>query len=458
MSPLYPAAWAEIDAPSITIEPPGPRSGEILERIDRTAYRGLSEGLEPLALAGKAGWTVTDVDGNVYIDCASASASVPLGAGRREILEPAIAALERFGNEDSHALASELTATLGERLLALAPAGLTRYDIALNGTEAVEIAVKMMRRATGRPIIIGFHGSYHGESTTTAALGAEAAEISSGLRGLVPGFAHVPYPNPYRTPFRDPRPGGTGDATVDYIRDHVLFHALDPADVAGVVIEPVLGSGGCVAPPDAFWPALAELCREHEWLLCADEVKTGMGRAGRLFAVERWGVEPDLMCLGKALGGGAMPIGALLGSERVLGRFGDVPTGSTWAWLPGGCAAALATLDVFEDEPVLENVAALEAAALARLAELAGRFDRIGDVRAVGCFQAIEFVRDRETAERDSRLQHAVAAEMLRRGVLADSSTTSINIQPSLVMPAAALDRVYAIVGESIEAALGGGG
>jgi 4-aminobutyrate aminotransferase-like enzyme len=458
MSPLYPAAWAEIDAPSITIEPPGPRSGEILARIDRTAYRGLSEGLEPLALAGKAGWTVTDVDGNVYIDCASASASVPLGAGRREILEPAIAALERFGNEDSHALASELTATLGERLLALAPAGLTRYDIALNGTEAVEIAVKMMRRATGRPIIIGFHGSYHGESTTTAALGAEAAEISSGLRGLVPGFAHVPYPNPYRTPFRDPRPGGTGDATVDYIRDHVLFHALDPADVAGVVIEPVLGSGGCVAPPDAFWPALAELCREHEWLLCADEVKTGMGRAGRLFAVERWGVEPDLMCLGKALGGGAMPIGALLGSERVLGRFGDVPTGSTWAWLPGGCAAALATLDVFEDEPVLENVAALEAAALARLAELAGRFDRIGDVRAVGCFQAIEFVRDRETAERDSQLQHAVAAEMLRRGVLADSSTTSINIQPSLVMPAAALDRVYAIVGESIEAALGGGG
>jgi 4-aminobutyrate aminotransferase-like enzyme len=458
MSPLYPAAWAEIEAPSITVEPPGPRTREILERIDRTAYRGLSEGLEPLALAGKAGWTVTDVDGNVYIDCASASASVPLGAGRREILEPAIAALERFGNEDSHALASELTATLGERLLALAPESLTRYDIALNGTEAVEIAVKMMRRATGRPIIIGFHGSYHGESTTTAALGAEAAEISSGLRGLVPGFAHVPYPHPYRTPFRDPRPGGTGDATVDYIRDHVLFHALDPADVAGVVIEPVLGSGGCVAPPDAFWPALAALCREHEWLLCADEVKTGMGRAGRLFAVERWGVEPDLMCLGKALGGGAMPIGALLGSERVLGRFGDVPTGSTWAWLPGGCAAALATLDVFEGEPVLENVVALEATASARLAELAGRFDRIGDVRAVGCFQAIEFVRDRETAERDSELQHAVAAEMLRRGVLADSSTTSINVQPSLVMPAAALDRVYAIVGESIEAALGGGG
>jgi len=454
VSPLYPPAWDEIEAPRIAVEPPGPRSREVLERIENSAYPGTAGGLTPLALEEKLAWTVTDVDGNVYLDCASASASVPLGAGREELLAPAIAALRRFGNEDSHALASELTAELGERLLAVAPAALTRYDIALNGTEAVEIAVKMMRRATGRPIIIAFHGAYHGESTTTAALGAEAAEISSGLRGLVPGFVHVPYPHPYRTPFRDPRPGGSGDATVDYISDHVLFHALDPADVAGVVIEPVLGSGGCVAPPNSFWPALTDLCRRHDWLLCADEVKTGMGRAGRLFAVERWGVEPDLMCLGKALGGGVMPIGALLGTESALGGFDDVPTGSTWAWLPAGCAAALATLDLYASEPVLENVTELQARGAARLGELRERFDRIGDVRAVGGFQAIEFVRDRETAELDSVLQHAVAAEMLRRGVLADSSTTTLNIQPSLVMPPAALDRVYVIVGEAIEAAL----
>lgn len=454
MSPLYPAAWDEIQAPSIVAGPPGPLSRKTLERLGACAYAGLTSDILPLVLAGKAGWTVSDADGNVFVDCISASASVPLGAGRQEILKPALAAVERFGNEDSHSLVTELTAELGERLLAITPDSLTRFDIALNGTEAVEIAVKMMRRATGRPVIIGFHGSYHGESTTTAALGAEASEISSGLRALVPGFAHVPYPHAYRSPLKEPRAGGSGDSTVDFIRDHLLRHALDPADVAGVVIEPVLGSGGCVAPPDSFWPALSELCREHDWLLCADEVKSGMGRTGHLFAVERWGVEPDLMCLGKALGGGVMPIGALLASERVLGEIDDVPTGSTWAWLPGSCAAAIATLDVFASEPVLENVAALEAVATGRLDQLRDRHEAIGDVRAEGCLQAIEFVTDRETANLDSTLQHAVAAEMFRRGVLADSSSTSLNIQPSLVMPPAALDAAYDIVGGAIEAAV----
>lgn len=458
MSPLYPPAWGEIQAPMIAVEPPGPRSREVLDRIAATAYPGLAEGLAPLAVSEKLAWTVADADGNVYLDCASASASVPLGAGRQELLKPAIAAIKAFGNEDSHALASELTAELGERLLAIAPPGISRYDIALNGTEAVEIAIKIMRRATRRPVIIGFHGSYHGESTMTAALGAEAAEISSGLRGLVPGFAHVPYPHPTRTPLRDPRPGGTGDATVDYIRDHLLFHALDPRDVAGVVIEPVLGSGGCVAPPDSFWPALTDLCREHGWLLCADEVKTGMGRSGHLLAVERWGVEPDLICLGKALGGGVMPIGALLGTEAALGSFDDVPTGSTWAWLPGSCAAALATLDLFAAEPVLENVRELEALAAERLGELREGSDAIGDVRSIGCFQAIEFVRDRGTGEIDHELQRSVAGEMLKRGVIADSSTRSLNIQPSLVMPAPVLDRAYAIVAESVAAATGAPG
>lgn len=438
--------------PSIVANPPGPKTREILERQSAVLYRGLAEEVGPFVICRKSGYEIEDVDGNVYLDCISAMASVPAGAARADITEAAVDALRRYGNEDTHYYSHEYVLPLAERLVAIAPGALSRVDIALNGTEAVETAVRFMRRATGRPIVIGFMGGYHGEAGTAGAIGAETSDLSYGYRALMPGFVHVPYPNPYRTPFAA-RPGGTGDGTVDYLRDHLLHHAVDPREVAGFVIEPVMGSGGCVAPPDTFWTALAELCREFDFLLCADEVKTGFGRAGTMFAVERFGVEPDLMALGKSMGGGVMPIGALLGTEASM-DFDDVSTGSTWSWLPAACAAALATLDVFEREPVLDNVMALEAAGLDGLRALAERFEAIGDVRAVGCFMAVEFVLDRATKERDPALQERVARACLRRGLLLDPSTTSLNIQPSLTMPVEVMGTVLGILEESIAEAL----
>ncbi len=223
------------------------------------------------------------------------------------------------------------------------------------------------------------------------------------------------------------------------------------------MIEPVLGSGGCVAPPDAFWAALVELCREFDFLLCADEVKTGFGRTGHLFAVERWGVRPDLMALGKAMGGGVMPIGAVLGTERAMG-FDDVSTGSTWSWLPAACVAAIETLRVFREEPLLEHVRELDAAARRALAPLAERYGAIGDVRVTGCFIAIEFVKDRVTKERDLELMERVAWGCIRRGLLADASTTSFNLQPSLVTPVDVLEQGIAIVDDAIAEAVGSPG
>jgi 4-aminobutyrate aminotransferase-like enzyme len=442
----------ERTVPSIVATPPGPRTTEILERQGKVLYRGLAEEVGPFVICRKSGYEIEDVDGNVYLDCISAMASVPVGAARADITDAAVDALRRYGNEDTHYYSHEYVLPLAERLVAIAPGALSRVDIALNGTEAVETAVRFMRRATGRPFVIGFMGGYHGEAGTAGAIGAETSDLSFGYRALMPGFAHVPYPNPYRSPFTA-RPGGTGDGTVDYLRDHLLHHAIDPREVAGFVIEPVMGSGGCVAPPDTFWPALADLCREFDFLLCVDEVKTGFGRAGTMFAVERFGVEPDLMALGKSMGGGVMPIGALLGTEASM-DFDDVSTGSTWSWLPAACAAALATLDVFERDPVFDHVMALEGSGLERLRDLQGRYEAIGDVRAVGCFQAVEFVKDRATKERDLNLQDRVAAGCVRRGLLLDASTTSLNIQPSLVMPLAEMGMVFDILDESIAEAL----
>jgi 4-aminobutyrate aminotransferase-like enzyme len=440
------------DVPHVASTPPGPRTREILDRQKKVLYRGLADHVGPFVIERKTGYQIQDVDGNVYLDCVSAMASVPLGAGRRDITEAAVEALRRYGNEDTHYFSHEYVLPLAERLLAIAPPGISRVDIALNGTEAVETTVRFMRRATGRSIVIGFMGGYHGEAGTAGAVGAEGSDQSFGYRALMPGFVHVPYPNPYRTPFVA-RPGGTGDGTVDYIRDHLLHHAVDPREVAGVLLEPVMGSGGCVAPPDAFWPALRNLCDEFGFLIAVDEVKTGFGRTGHMFAVERWGVEPDLMALGKSMGGGVMPIGAVLGTEPAM-DFDDVSTGSTWSWLPAACAAALATLDVFEREPVLENVRALEAAAIDGLRALQGAYDAIGDVRAIGCFQAIEFVKDRRTRERDLGLQDRVAWGCIRRGLLVDPSTTSLNIQPSLTMPVEVMGTVLAILDDAIAEAV----
>ena len=175
---------AAVVAPADQDLAPGPLSRELLERGARVLYSYLAADMLPLVMASKEGHTVTDVDGNVFLDLASASASVPLGAARPDIVEPAVEAIRRYGSEDSHSIANEPMFDLAERLVALAPDSISRVDIALNGTEAVETAIRLMRQVTGRPLILGFHGGYHGESTATATLGAEIGAISAGDRGL----------------------------------------------------------------------------------------------------------------------------------------------------------------------------------------------------------------------------------------------------------------------------------
>jgi len=444
------------EAPRVSGPLPGPRSRAELDAQEAVFYAGQIQGAYPFVTSRKSGWLVEDLDGNVFVDLVSSSASVPFGAGRTDLVAAAAEQLLSFGNEDSHSITNPLMSRLARRLVDVSPASLTRVDLALNGTEAVESAVRFMRRATGRPLILGFYGGYHGESTTTAGLGAEHHEIGQGVRGLGGGFVHAPYPHTYRNPFAAPRPGGSGDSTIDFVRDQMLFHAVDPREVAGVVIEPVLGSGGVVVPPAGFWTALTELCEEYGWLLCLDEVKTGFGRTGRLFAAELWDLQPDLMCLGKAMGGGVMPIGAVLGSEAVLGTFDDVSTGSTWAWLPASCAVALQSLEIFENEEVLAHVRALHDVAAEALTPLVDRYEQVGDVRVQGCFVGIEVVSDKASQGRAPELQKAIAAAILARGILVDSSTTSINVQPSLVMDPPALRSALVLVCEAIDEVLTG--
>lgn len=446
-----------VRVPHIRVAPPGPKSRELLARQGRVLYRGLtaSQDEAPFVTARKWGHALEDVDGNVYLNLAIGSGSMPLGPDYPAVLEPTIEALRRFGNEDCHHVCTEPMLALAERLVEISPPGISRVDPALNGTEAVESAMKFMRRATGRSIILGFMGQYHGETTATVGMGAQLAEVSRGQRQLNPGFIHVPFPNPYRSPFGAPRLGGSGDATVDYIRDHVLFHLVHPEEIAGVMIEPVAGAGGVLIPPDGFWPALVDLCREHGWLLCADEVKSGMGRTGRMFAVDHWGVAPDLIALGKALGGGVMPMGAVLGTERALGSFDDVSSGSTWSWPPAGCVAARHALDAYQQ--LLPRVQEIGELARATIGTLPARHEVVGDVRVMGTYLAIEFVKDRNTKEPAPRFQRAFEAEMIRRGVIAQSGENTYKMLPPYTIPFDDFTAGMRLIEEAIEAVLATG-
>lgn len=443
--------------PDVEVPPPGPRSREILGRQRAVLYPGLEFDSNPFVATRRIDYAIEDVDGNVYLDMASGWGSTPLGACHPEVLEATLESLPRFGVEDTHHLSSTPVLPLAEKLVEIAPEGLTRVDIALSGTEAVEIALRLMRRATGRPLVLGFLGQFHGESMAASALGAEMGEFGRRVREITPGFVHAPYPHAYRSPFASPRPGGSGDATVDYIRDYLLFHTVDPGDVAGVVIEPIAGEGGVLIPPDGFWPALVDLCREHGWLLCADEVESGFGRTGKMFAVEHWDVRPDLMCLAKAFSGGVLPIGAVLGTEEVMGTFDDTETGSTWSWLPAACAGALKGIEIFERDRVLDNVLRLEEVARRTLGGLPERYSVVGDVRIRGTYIAVEFVGDRVTKARVPGFQRAVERECVRRGLVLITHNAALRVLPSLTMPTDVFAVGMEIIDESIAAALDSG-
>lgn len=440
--------------PNIVVPPPGPKSREIMEEQAKILFRGLSaaQAEAPFVTSRKWGHAIEDVDGNTYLNLAIGSGSMPLGTEPEGVIEPTIETLTRIGNECPGFLAHEHIAPLAEKLVAISPDNITRADLALNGTEAVETALKMMRRAKNRPMVLSFFGQYHGETTATVGAGAQMADVARGQRQLNPGFVHVPYPDPYRSPFGPPRAGGTGDSAVDFIRDHVLFHQVEPSQIAGVLIEPIVGAGGVVIPPDTFWPALVEACEEFGWLLCVDEVKAGMGRTGKMFSFEHWGLEPDLICLGKALGGGVQPIGAVLGTEEVLGTFDDVTTGSTWSWTPAACVAALHAIDRYIE--LLPRIQRLEEIGHEMLDPLYERYDVVGDVRLKGVYWAIEFVKDRSTKERWPEFQRLFEDHAMQRGLVAQTGESTYKMLPPYTIPEDALRRGCELIEAAIVAAL----
>ncbi|WP_326536779.1 aminotransferase class III-fold pyridoxal phosphate-dependent enzyme [Pseudorhodoferax sp.] len=426
--------------PQVATTLPGPQSRALFARHDAqlTGANGDHE-VYPLVEAGKQDHLIVDVDGNTFADHLSAWGASPFGATPPAVKSAMEAAWDRHGMQISGWLPNQAALALVDKLVAIAPGRLRRVEYSVSGTLAVEGAVKFMREATRRPLVITFGGQYHGESTyMTAGASSDLSNVSSGRTQYAAGVVMVPYPNRFRSPFRR-GPGPFDECEVlDYL-DYLLVQQVHPGQVAGVLVEPVLGEGGIHAPSQRFWTRLGALCRRWGWLLCLDEVQTCMGRCGAMFAMQRWqDIDPDLLLLGKAFAAGGQPIAAILGTDAVMAAT-ELHLGSTYGFAPAACAGALAGIGLIEAGGVLENVRALERIFLEVLSPLKGEVEQLGDVRAVGAMAAVEFVRSTSCITPAPAFQFAVHQECLRRGVLGISQRGKwhLRLQPALNMPQA---------------------
>jgi 4-aminobutyrate aminotransferase-like enzyme len=428
----------DVVLPRVRTRLPGPRSRERLEALDRLVIASMTDHDEvPFVEAGKTDWLIEDVDGNTFVDHCSAWGSTPLGATPARVQDAVERAQRRYGMEITDYVPNEAALALAARLVEVAPAGLTRVAYTVSGTLAVESGVKLAREATGRPMILSFYGQYHGESTyLTAGASTDLAEVTTESAQYVAGLVFAPYPNRFRAPFH--RSAGPFDDSMylDYLEDWVLVHQVEPQQIAGVLIEPVLGEGGVLIPSPEFWRRLEALCRTWGWKLILDEVQTCMGRCGRMFASERWGLEPDVILLGKGFAGGGQPIAALLGTEEMMGAS-EQHIGGTFAWTPAAAAGALASIDTLLGDDVLSNVAEIERIAVEELSPLVDRIPQVGDVRAAGALVGVEFVQDRESIRPAPAFHRAVHLAVLRRGVLGITQWGKwvYRMQPALNMP-----------------------
>ena len=429
-------APARSDYPRIVSVPPGPKARKVIA-LDKewTSPSYIKE--YPLVVAGGKGAMVEDVDGNRYIDWMAGIAVSATGYNHPGVVKAIHEAVDKFLHICGTDFYYESMARLCERLAGTAP-GKDKYRVFLtnSGTEAVEGAVKLVRYHTKRPHIIAFEGAFHGRSYAAVTLTCSKVKYKAGFGPMLPEVSHLPYDNPYRG----------GDPMGAARR---LFESkVSPKDVAAVFMEPIQGEGGYIMPRPEFVKAWRRICDEHGILLVFDEIQSGVGRSGKMWACEHYGVEPDVLLTAKGLGSG-LPIGAILAKESVM-TWGQGTHGTTFGGNPVCCAAALATLDAVEGG-LCANAARMGERLMAGLRGLQEKHPCIGDVRGTGLMIGVEFVKDRKTKEPAGELVGKLEQLAFRKGLLLLSCGKSvIRVAPPLVLNTHDVDAGLAILDECL--------
>jgi 4-aminobutyrate aminotransferase len=367
---------------------------------------------------------VFDVEGRRYIDFAGGIAVLNTGHRHPAVIEAVKAQLDRYTHTCFQVLAYEPYVELAERLNALAPGDFAKKTILLTtGAEAVENAIKIARAATGRPGVIAFGGGYHGRTLLTLGLTGKVAPYKLGFGPFPADIFHAIYPNAKR--------GISVDDAIESV-EAIFRNDIEARRVAAIILEPVQGEGGFNVAPAELFQRLRALCDQHGILLIADEIQTGAGRTGTWFAVSQSGVAPDLITLAKSMAGG-FPLSAVIGRAEVMDVTAPGGLGGTYAGSPVGCAAALAVLDVFERENLLQRSRDVGQRLREGLQAMARRHRCVGDVRGLGAMMALELCRDGDLDQPDADLAKRIAAKAAERGLVLLTCGTAGNVIRILV-------------------------
>jgi 4-aminobutyrate aminotransferase / (S)-3-amino-2-methylpropionate transaminase / 5-aminovalerate transaminase len=429
-------------------EVPGPRSREILARKQRVVAEPLSI-YHPIVIAEGRGATLTDVDGNTFIDFTGGVGCLNVGHSHPRVVEAAQEQLARFSHTDFTIVPYEAYVVLAERLCELTPIAGPRKAAFFNaGTEAVENAIKFARAFTRRPAVIAFEGGFHGRTLLSLTLTSKTHPYKAGLGPFAPEVYRVPFAQDYRGP--------SATEALDAL-ERALVTQVAAENVAAIVIEPVQGEGGFQVAPLEFMEGVRAICDRHGIVLVVDEVQTGFGRTGKLFAIEHYAVEPDLVTMAKSIAGG-LPLSAVVGKAEIMDAPGDSAIGGTYVGNPVAQAAALAVLEVIEEEGLNDRAAALGETMRARMLAWQERWPQIGDVRGLGAMLAIELVRDPATKEPAAELATEVVEQAARNGLLLLKSgiySNCIRVLTPLVLEDGELDEALGVWEEALEHVLG---
>jgi len=441
--------------PEIKTELPGPKARAIIAADAEYVNPAYPRPDFKLVAERAAGVWVTDVDGNVFLDCNAGVAVCSTGHCHPEVVQTiqdqAAQLIHMCGTDYYYASMPQLAQKLDEIVPIKRP---TRTHFGNSGTEAVEAALKLAMHATGREKFISFFGSFHGRTLGSLSLTSSKAAQRLGFKRQVLDVVHMPFPNEYRNPFSADEcgDGGVVQGAINWIENRLFKTTTPPEEVAAFVVEPVQGEGGYVPAPANFLKEVRRICDEHGILLIADEVQSGMGRTGKMFALEHSGVQADIICIAKGIASG-LPLGATV-SRADLMDWKPGAHASTFGGNPVAIAAALKTIELLQRE-LVANSAEVGSYLKQGLAKLATKYDCIGDVRGMGMMIGVEFVKDRASKQPDAELRDRVEMATFNRGlILLGCGANSIRWSPPLILTRENVDVALEIFDEAISASL----